>query len=70
MAAEIQSPYSIAEVAALTGFSNRTVTKLFETEPGVIVYQASNPRRMRKGYRSLRIPRHVYQRVMRRLSVQ
>jgi len=37
------TPYSVAEVAALTGLSASTVTKLFEHEPGVIAYQVPNP---------------------------
>lgn len=31
---EVSTPYSVSEVAALTGFSSRTVTKIFEEEPG------------------------------------
>jgi hypothetical protein len=59
-----------ARVAALTGLSARTVTKLFENEQGVIVYEARHPRRKRASYRTIRIPRRVYERVLRRLSVQ
>jgi hypothetical protein len=70
LSAEIATPYSVAEVVAMTGLSTRTVTKLFETERGVIIYETPNPKRKRAGYRTIRIPRHVYQRVMRRLSVQ
>jgi transcriptional regulator GlxA family with amidase domain len=70
MAAEVETPYSVAEVAALTGLSARTITKLFENEHGVIVYEVQNPRRKRASYRSIKIPRHVYQRVLRRLAVQ
>lgn len=70
MSAEVETtPYSVAEVAALTGLSARTVTKLFENERGVIVYEAPTLRRKRH-YRTIRIPRHVYARVLRRLSVQ
>ena len=69
MSAEVQTPYSVAEVAALTGLSAATITKLFQDEPGVIAYQAPNLPRKRR-YRTLRIPRHVYQRVLRRLVVR
>lgn len=49
------------------GFSRRTVTCLFEKEPGVI--QLTRPETMHKRrYRSLRIPRHVFQRVLARLT--
>jgi transcriptional regulator GlxA family with amidase domain len=71
MSAEVETtPYSVAEVAALTGLSARTITKLFENERGVIVYAAPNASRKRASYRTIKIPRHVYERVLRRLSVQ
>jgi hypothetical protein len=56
--------------SALTGLPARTVTKLFENERGVIVYEVPSLRRKRASYRTIRIPRHVYKRVMRRLAVQ
>lgn len=68
MIAEVETPYSVAEVAALTGLSARTVTKLFENERGVIVYETPGLRRKRASYRTIRIPRHVYDRVMRRYT--
>jgi len=59
--------YSVAEVAALMALSRRTVTRLFEKEPGVIVL--ARPEEMHKrGYRSIRIPAAVYQRVLRRMT--
>jgi hypothetical protein len=59
--------YTVAEVAAMTGFSRPTVTRMFEHEPGVIIL--NRPERMHKRrYRSLRIPRAVYERVIRKLS--
>lgn len=67
---DTQTPYSIAEVSALTGLSARVVTSLFEKESGVIIYEQPNKRRLRKGYRTIRIPRPVYERVVRRLSVR
>lgn len=67
---DIQTPYSIAEVSALTGLSVRVVTRLFEEEPGVIIYEQPNKRRRRAGYRTIRVPRTVYERVVRRLSVR
>lgn len=33
------TPHSVAEVVALTGLSARVVTKLFEAERGVIVFE-------------------------------
>jgi hypothetical protein len=67
---EVSTPYSIAEVAALMHLSPRVVTQLFEHEPGVITYEIPNPRRKRASYRTIRIPRHVYERVVRRCTVR
>ncbi len=64
---EIETPYSVAEVARLTGFSRQTVTRLFENEPGTLVLE--RPEKMHKGsYRTIKIPRQVYERVVRRLT--
>jgi hypothetical protein len=61
--------YTVDEVAALTGLSRRTVIRLFEHEPGVIILK--RPERMHKrAYRSIRIPRAVYERVAKRLTVK
>lgn len=60
---------TVAEVAALTGFSTRTITRLFEREWGVLVLE--RPETMHKrGYRSIRIPRAVYERVSGGLAVK
>lgn len=60
--------YTAAEVAELMGFSRQTATRLFENEPGVL--KIENPETVhRRRYRSLRIPRHVYLRVVERISV-
>ena len=59
--------YSVLEVAALTGLSRQTVTRLFEKEPGVLVLNRSE-KMHKRGYRTLRIPRHVYDRVLVRLT--
>ena len=65
---EVNPPYTVAEVAALTHFSERTVVKMFEHEPGVLIYEVPRLRK-RASYRTVRIPRHVYERVIRRISV-
>lgn len=60
--------YTVAEVAALLGLSRRTVIRVFECEPGVIVL--GRPEKMHKrAYRSIRIPAAVYLRVRGRLTV-
>ena len=61
--------YTVAEVAALTGFSRRTVTRMFGRERGVLILV--RPETMHKRpYRSIRIPRAVYERVIGRLTVE
>jgi len=64
-----ETPYSVAEVAKLTGLSKQTVTRIFESERGVIIYQEARPRK-RASYRIIRIPRHVYKRVLDKMSNQ
>ena len=60
--------FTIREVAALTGFSRQTISRMFESEPGVLVIV--RPEKIHKQrYRSIRIPLAVYERVIRRLSV-
>jgi len=61
--------YTVAEVAVLMHLNRMTVTRLFEKERGVIILDS--PERMHKrGYRSIRIPRAVYERVIGRLTVR
>jgi hypothetical protein len=64
-----ETPYTVAEVAALTGFSKQTVTRMFENQRGVIIYEEKRPRK-RASYRVIRIPRHIYKRVMQEMTVQ
>jgi hypothetical protein len=59
---EEQVTYTVAEVARLMGYSARSIVRFFENEPGVII---------RKGKRrTLRIPRAVYQRVLRKWTTK
>ncbi|HWA96773.1 MAG TPA: hypothetical protein VG844_19420 [Terracidiphilus sp.] len=61
--------YTVAEVAAMTALSPQTIRRMFEDEPGVIV--VNRPEQMHKRrYRSIRIPRHVYERVIHKLTVK
>jgi transcriptional regulator GlxA family with amidase domain len=61
--------FTVAEVAALTGFSRQTVTRMFENEKGVLIVRRSETMHKRS-YRSIRIPRAVYGRVIARLTVK
>ena len=65
----MRAVYTVAEVAALTGFSRRTVTRMFEGERGVIILVRPESLHKRP-YRSLRIPCAVYKRVIGRLAVK
>jgi AraC-like DNA-binding protein len=59
---------TVKEVSEMTGLSPQTVTRLFEKEPGVIIL--SRPEKMHKRrYRSLRVPRHVDERVIARITI-
>ena len=54
---------TVPQIAKLTGRSTRTIRRWFENEPGV-VYIFDHPERMHKRrYRTLRIPRVVFERV-------
>ena len=71
-----KSIFTVDELAALHGFSRRTVIRLYQSEPGVLVLERPEipyGKRGRKGkrkYRSFRIPHDVYLRVRRRLEVR
>ncbi len=61
--------YTVNDVVALTGLSRQTVTELFEHERGVLIL--GRPESMHKRrYRSLRIPRAVYEGVIGKLRVK
>lgn len=61
--------YSPAELAQLWSLSTDTVRRMFENEPGVLVFE--NPvRSSSRRFRTLRIPESVAERVYRRLSTR
>lgn len=66
---DILKPYSVDEAVALTGFSRRTIIRMFEEERGVLIIERPSKGRKRR-YRSIRIPRAVYERVIGRLAVR
>lgn len=65
----METPYTVKEVAALTGLSVQTIIRMFAGERGVIIFEEKRPRK-RASYRTIRIPRHVYRRVIQRWTVQ
>lgn len=60
--------YSPAELAELLKLSVDKIRKLFEHEPGVLVFANPAAKRGKRPYKTLRIPDSVLQRVLRRLS--
>jgi hypothetical protein len=68
MTSQMQKTYTTKEISELMGFSQPTLRKIFEREPGVLIL--NRPEKMRKRrYRSFRVPYAVYERVRRRLSL-
>ena len=58
--------YSIIEISKLWALSEKTVRRIFEREPGVILWGSAETRHKR-GYRTLRVPETVLLRVHRKL---
>jgi hypothetical protein len=59
----------VADVAAMTGISRNTVSRQFERERGIIVL--AHPKTMHKRrYRSIRIPRAIFGRMIQRMTVR
>ena len=65
-----ERPYSIKDLTVLHNLSSRTVIRLYENEPGVLILQGSPDHQRKTGrrYRTMRVPRHVYLRVKQRLE--
>ncbi len=63
----VGSDYSVQELASLWSLSTDTIRELFENESGVLVI-GHNESRRKRGYRTLRIPEKVAERVRRRMS--
>jgi len=59
--------FSVDEAAAILGRSRRTVIRMFEREPGVLVWNEPETMHERR-HRVLRIPRAVAERALMRLS--
>jgi hypothetical protein len=63
----LQRHYSISEIAELWGLDEKTVRRLFASEPGVVEL-ANEETRSRRSYVTRRIPESVLRRVHRRLT--
>ena len=62
-------PYSVREVSKLLGISPQLVAERFAGERGVIIFTRENKGK-RRGYRTIRIPRHVFRRVVEKWTVR
>ena len=58
---------SINEAAELTGLSPQTMTRMFEDVPGVIIIDRPETMHKRR-HRTIRIPRAVFDRVLRKVT--
>jgi hypothetical protein len=62
----LEKHYSIAELATLWSLSEKTIRRMFNQEAGVIEW-GDGETRIKRAYKTLRIPESVVQRVHRRL---
>ena len=62
----VERHYSVEEIGTLWRLSPRTVRRMFENEPGIIVFGSMGSIRRRR-YITIRIPESVLVRVHRRL---
>lgn len=62
---------SIPQIAAMTGRSPSTIRRWFQNEPGVVLLEIfDHPEKIHKRrYRTLRVPRLVFERVMQRKKI-
>lgn len=68
MLSATEATLSVNDAAALSGFSRNTIIRMFSREKGVLIL--SRPEKMHKRkYRTIRIPRPVYERVMNQLKI-
>ena len=65
----IEKCYTVDWVAELLALSRDSVIRIFEVEPGTLIVQTPKGSRGRRGYRTLRIPASVLERVVRRMSI-
>src|SRR5882762_7490592 len=55
--------YSVAEVARSWNLSKDFVRRIFDKEPGVLIFEDARPSRSKRRYRTLRVPQYVLDRV-------
>ena len=62
-----QTYYTVAEIAEMWKVSKDHARRIFDQEPGVLVFSAP-AKKYKRGYRTLRIPASVLDRVIRRMT--
>ena len=62
----LEKHYSVAELVELWGLSEKTIRRMFVSEPGVVKWGREETR-FKRAYITLRIPESVVQRVHRRI---
>jgi len=63
-----ERPYTIKDLITLHNLSRRTIVRLYENEPGVLILQSPHRANALRRHRTIRVPRHVYMRVKHRLE--
>ncbi|HTU48513.1 MAG TPA: hypothetical protein VMF91_25855 [Bryobacteraceae bacterium] len=58
--------FSIGDLVELWGLSEKTIRRIFADEPGVLEW-GNDEQRYKRGYKTLRIPESVVERVHRRM---
>jgi hypothetical protein len=59
--------YSVSQVARMWGLSDDAVRRIFEKEPDVLILVGKRGK-IRRSYRTMRIPAYVVERVHKRLA--
>lgn len=62
----LERHYSVSDLVDLWGLSEKTIRRIFNSEPGVLEWGHSDAR-FKRAYKTLRIPESVVQRVHRRM---
>jgi len=62
----LEKHYSASELAQLWGLSEKSIRRIFSSEPGVVKW-GHDESRFKRAYMTLRIPESVVQRVHRRM---
>lgn len=61
--------YTVKELAYLWNLSDESIRRIFEEEPGVLIFMIRPKGRRRRPYRNIRIPGKVALRVQTRMTV-